>query len=138
MSIRKPTSGREANEIYRDWRFGISSSVIAVKHGMSQRNVNDIVCRMNRKQLLYPKRKGMIDNIQFPAIAKWMYDNGKTLASMAREIGIGETTLRNYLGIRNERGTMFMPKHVIDRLLRIVGMSYERAFKTKSKEVNNE
>ena len=132
MSTKNPTGAREARQIYRAWRFGEPTQEIAERHNRTVRSVNDIISRMNRKEdLLYKRRKHMLEGIAFPNIAKWMDEHGRTLSSLAREIGITETTLRNYLGLRNETGPMFMHKKDIDAILEITGFSYGRAFKTK-------
>ena len=136
MSTRNPTGMREARQIYRDWRHGEHTQAIARRYNRSDRSVCEIVTRIQYgEKMLSPRRQAMFDKMAYPAIARWMSENGKTVCGLARECGIVEASMRSYLGIRKERQSReTIPKFVIDAILRVTGMRYEHAFATREVE----
>lgn len=136
MSTRNPTGTREARQIYRDWRHGDHALTIAKRYNRSDRSIYEIITRIQYgEKMLSPRREQMFERMAYPAIARWMRENGKTVCGLARECGIVEASMRSYLGIRKERQSReTIPKFVIDAILRVTGMRYEHAFATREAE----
>ena len=60
----------------------------------------------------------------YPALECWMAEHGYSLARLAREVGVVESTLSNCMCGR------FSPtKYTIDGILRVTGLPYEQAFR---------
>lgn len=108
---------------------GLTYQQIADKYGVSRQAVADVCGKYNPKYFQIIKE----DDCIFPNLRKWMNDHKVSRKELTRRIGLvtyayNVEVLTTYLkGVVNPR------KDVIDKMLKVTGMTYEEMFYTEER-----
>ena len=71
------------------------------------------------------KKEKMIQNCKYPAIRRWLLDNGIPVYKFAEMCYVDRSTIQNMLS----KG--FVSSGTVEQVLRVTGMSFEEAFRHK-------
>ena len=117
-------------EIYRaERKKGLSYQEIADKYGVTRQNVG-LACSVCQPfKFVRVSEKGCI----YPNFRKWMNENQITPKELLHRMGLvyhsaNLQRLRKYL-----TGSEGTPKRVIDKFIKITGLSYETLFETDTR-----
>ena len=113
----------EKVEAYRMQLEGKTLQKIGEHFGVSKQYI---------QQVLPKRRKKLEEAIQsciYPNIARWMEENEAGYSEIARRCGRLPQTVGNALSGRTDPA-----KTLIDRILRVTGLTYEQAFKVDANE----
>lgn len=110
--------------ILEDRDTGMTYREIAAKHGVSYQYVNQVCGKYNPERFRFIKKESCI----YPNWRKWMNDEKCSRAELLRRmnlVAVSENCVR--LGAYM-KGEISPRKYVIDKLLSITGMTYEKMF----------
>lgn len=94
--------------------FGVSAQLVS----RTLAGVGDRACTRSKVTNL--------EKCIYPKIQKFMYENRFSYNRLANSCGIDHVSMYRHLTMENG-----IPKSSIDAILRVTGMTYEEAFKTK-------
>lgn len=103
----KSKAATEALQMYRE---GATLREVGEMFGVSSETI---------RRLVFADR----NRVPYPNLVEWMRRYRYSIAAMAYDLGEDEQAMRTWL----EDDTM--PKRVVDKVLRLTGMTYEMAFK---------
>ena len=103
---------------------GYTLQEIGDKYGVSRERIRQIL-----QGICNPKPRRCHADWLYPNIAKWANESRISNNRLGELLGVTNTAVRNYM-----IGKRDLPKRVIDKLIEISGMTYEKLFE-KPKEV---
>lgn len=118
-------------ELYRAEREkGMKYREIAEKYGVSSQVVAQACGKAQPSRFRFWTEKTCI----YPNVRAWMNENKITSRELQRRLG-WETCSVNYIYISDYlSGKTYPRKQIIDKLLSVTGLTYEKFFETEKKE----
>lgn len=112
-------------ELYRAERDkGLSYREIAEKYGVTYQNVAIACGKHNPSRFRYHKENGVI----YPNVRQWMNDNKISIAEALRRMGFSTSTNNSNMLSCVLRGKHNPRKEMIDKLIGLTGLTYEKLF----------
>lgn len=121
--MERKLSNKDKAEAYYMWPEGHTLREIADQFGVTCHAVRRYIPeRLNKYEIC---SKSCI----YPNIANWMVENKQGYSAFAELVGLSDSDLRNVL-----QGKTAPIKITIDAILKLTGLSYEKAFSTEGTE----
>ena len=114
----------DKTQIIKDRKSGMTLQQIAEKHGTTKQYVSTITCQIGTGHF----QRVTVKRCVYPNLRAWMNNHRVGVTELAGRVGISMEannieTLRNVL-----RGRTQPKKNLIDKLLSLTGMTYEKMF----------
>lgn len=117
-------------ELVNKYKAGVRYRELARLYHISSQTITQILDAAGIAQRGTNPRKGITtsevaERIEFPALGKWMEEQGMSICTLAERIGTSVPTTYRWL---TQGDSKHMTKGAIDTLMEMTGLTYEEAF----------
>lgn len=112
-----------ADAYRKDRELGMTFQQIADKYGVSRQTVAEATCRQG-----YQFRHFTKERCVYPFLRRWLNENKVSVSEFTRRMGLAGSSNSRNIYSNYFKGKQYPSKQVIDGILKVTGLTYEKLF----------